>query len=75
MTLVSRHAGADTIQMPRESGRPIVKVSRRYTYVRADNLASLAFHLKLGFRIIGTAPRQAKFNGKYVDELLVEKSL
>jgi len=46
-----------------------------FTYVRADNQASLAFHEKLGFRIIGTADRQAKIDGKYVDEIFIEKFL
>jgi L-amino acid N-acyltransferase YncA len=46
-----------------------------FTYVRADNQASLVFHEKLGFRIIGTADRQAKIDGKYVDEIFVEKFL
>ena len=45
------------------------------TYVRADNGASLAFHLQLGFRIIGTAERQAQCDGAYVDEVLIEKLL
>lgn len=46
-----------------------------FTYVRADNPASLAFHLKLGFRIVGTAHRQAKFDQRYVDEIIIEKLL
>ncbi|RJP67873.1 MAG: GNAT family N-acetyltransferase [Candidatus Abyssobacteria bacterium SURF_17] len=46
-----------------------------FTYVRSDNRASLAFHLKLGFRIIGIAERQAKLRGGYVDEVLIEKFL
>ncbi len=46
-----------------------------FTYIRADNQASLAFHEKLGFRIIGTADRQAKIDGKYVDEIFIEKFL
>lgn len=46
-----------------------------FTYVRADNLASLAFHLKLGFRLVGTAQRQARFHGQYVDEIFIEKFL
>ncbi len=45
------------------------------SYVRADNLAALAFYLGQGFRIIGTAQRQAKVGGRYVDEILIEKFL
>lgn len=46
-----------------------------FTYVRADNPASLAFHLSLGFRIVGTAKKQAKVKGRYVDEIIIEKFL
>lgn len=46
-----------------------------FTFVRADNWASLAFHLRLGFRIIGTARAQAKCGGNYVDEILIETFL
>ncbi len=46
-----------------------------FTFVRSDNVVSLTFHLKLGFRIIGTAQRQAKLNGKYIDEILIERFL
>ena len=45
------------------------------TFVRADNKAALATYLNQGFRIVGTALRQAKLNGKYVDELIVERFL
>ena len=43
-----------------------------FTYVRADNLASLAFHRKLGFRTAGTAQRLARIGGRYVDEIIIE---
>lgn len=46
-----------------------------FTYVRADNWNSLAFHLKLGFRIVGTAQRQARLGGRYIDEVIIEKFL
>jgi len=45
------------------------------TYMRADNLDSLAFHIKLGFRIVGTAYRQVKIGHTYVDEVTLEKFL
>ena len=45
------------------------------TYVRADNLAAFAFYQKLGFRIVGIAQKQARLNGKYVDEIMIEKFL
>ncbi len=46
-----------------------------FAYVRADNPAALATYMKQGFRIIGSAQRHAKINGRYVDEVLIEKLL
>ena len=46
-----------------------------FTFVRADNAESLAFYLKLGFRVVGRAERQARLNGKYIDEILIERFL
>lgn len=46
-----------------------------FTYVRADNPAALATYSRAGFQIAGTAIKQAKLNGKYVDEIIVEKFL
>jgi len=46
-----------------------------FTYVRADNPAALAFYQAMGFRIVGTAQRQAKINGRYVDEVIIERFL
>jgi L-amino acid N-acyltransferase YncA len=46
-----------------------------FTYVRADNETSLAFHLSLGFCIVGTAQRQAKIGGRYVDQVVIERFL
>jgi L-amino acid N-acyltransferase YncA len=46
-----------------------------FTYVRADNINGLATYLSQGFRIIGTAQRQAKMNGRYIDEIIIEKLL
>ncbi len=45
------------------------------TFIRADNLAALATYLNNGFYIVGTARKQAKFNGKYVDEIIIERLL
>jgi L-amino acid N-acyltransferase YncA len=44
-----------------------------FTFVRADNSDALEFYLKLGFRVIGTAERQARISGNYVDEVVIEK--
>ena len=46
-----------------------------FSYVRADSPPSLTFYLKLGFRIVGTAQRQAKVNSTYIDEIIIEKFL
>jgi RimJ/RimL family protein N-acetyltransferase len=46
-----------------------------FAYVRADNPAALATYLSQGFRLIGTAQRHAKINGRYVDEIMIERAL
>jgi L-amino acid N-acyltransferase YncA len=46
-----------------------------FTYVRGDNPAALMAYLKCGFRIVGTAQKHAKFGGRYVDEIIIEKFL
>ena len=46
-----------------------------FTFVRADNPDALRFYCGLGFRVVGTAARQAKIRGKYVDEVIIEKFL
>jgi L-amino acid N-acyltransferase YncA len=45
------------------------------TYIRADNPAALSTYLRHGFQAIGTARRQAKVHGQYVDEIIVERFL
>ena len=45
------------------------------TFVRADNAAALKVYQQHGFEMIGISKRQAKINGKYVDEIMIEKSL
>jgi L-amino acid N-acyltransferase YncA len=46
---------------------------KAFTFVRSDNPAALETYLKQGFRIIGHAEKQAKIDGRYVDEILIEK--
>ena len=46
-----------------------------FTYVRADNHAGLETYLRQGFRRVGTAARHARIDGKYIDEILIEKQL
>lgn len=46
-----------------------------FTYVRADNEAGLGTYLSQGFEVVGTARRQAKIRGRYVDEVMIERFL
>ena len=43
-----------------------------FTYVRADNPESLAYHVALGFRVVGTARDQARVGSGLVDEVIIE---
>jgi L-amino acid N-acyltransferase YncA len=45
------------------------------TYIRADNPAALATYLRQGFQVVGIARRQAKVQGRCVDEIIVERFL
>lgn len=44
-------------------------------YVRSDNPVALKAYQANGFNIIGMAKHQAKIDGKYVDEIFIEKLL
>jgi len=46
-----------------------------FTDIRADNLPSLAFHLALGFTVVGAARRQARVGDRYIDVVFVERFL
>ena len=46
-----------------------------FTFVRGDNAAALATYLAQGFQTVGTARRHAKIDGRYVDEIMIEKIL
>ena len=46
-----------------------------FTYVRADNDAALRTYLRHEFRIVGTAYRHAKVDGRYIDEIVIERLL
>jgi L-amino acid N-acyltransferase YncA len=61
---------AATFEAARRNG-----FEKLFTFVRADNPAAQATYLKHGFSVIGTARRQAKIRGAYVDEILIEKFL
>lgn len=44
-----------------------------FAFVRADNAAGLTAYTAQGFRIVGTAQRQAMIDGRYIDEIIIEK--
>lgn len=46
-----------------------------FTDVRGDNADSLAFHLSLGFAVVGTARRQARLGDRDVDVVFIERFL
>jgi L-amino acid N-acyltransferase YncA len=46
-----------------------------FTFVRADNAAALQTYLAQGFAVIGTARKHARIDGRYIDEILIEKQL
>jgi L-amino acid N-acyltransferase YncA len=46
-----------------------------FTFVREDNPAALATYVRHGFAVIGTAKLHAKIDGRYIDEVLIEKLL
>ena len=46
-----------------------------FSYVRADNHAGLQTYVSQGFRVVGTAERQAKIDGTYIDEVVIERAL
>ena len=46
-----------------------------FTFVRADNAVALATYRAHGFAVIGTARKHAKIDGRYIDEILIEKAL
>jgi len=54
---------------------PLIMYEKLFTFIRADNVAALATYLNQGFHIVGTAKRQAKSNGMYVDEIVIERFL
>ena len=61
---------AATYQAARRKG-----YEKFFSYVRADNEAGLQTYLRQGFRIVGKAERQAKIDGKYIDEVIIERAI
>jgi ribosomal protein S18 acetylase RimI-like enzyme len=46
-----------------------------FTDVRADNEDSLAFHLAMGYVVVGTARRHVRIDGNDIDVVFIEKPL
>ena len=67
---VARALFAATLQLAREKA-----FEKIFTFVRADNKAALAAYLDQGFTVVGTATRHAKIDGRYIDEVMIEKAL
>ena len=67
---IARSLSEATFQAAREQG--FTKLSAT---IRADNARAVAFYLRQGFTIIGTAQRHALTRGRYVDVILAERLL
>lgn len=59
-----------TFEAARRSG-----YEKLLTFVRGDNPAALATYLGQGFAVVGTACEHAKINGRYIDEIIIERRL
>ena len=46
-----------------------------FAFVRADNPAALSTYLRQGFVVIGTAQKHARIDGRYIDEVMIERAL
>ena len=53
----------------------IMGYEKLFGFVRADNPAALATYLRQGFVVIGTAQKHARIDGRYVDEVMIERAL
>jgi len=49
--------------------------SQLFAFVRADNRPALCPYLRHGFSVIGTARRHARIDGRFIDEILIERQL
>ena len=67
---VARQLFAKTFDVARQKG-----YEKLFTFVRADNPAALATYMSQGFRIVGTAQKQTKMRGEYIDEVIIERFL
>jgi L-amino acid N-acyltransferase YncA len=67
---IARALFAATLDTARTKG-----YEKLFTFVRADNPAALGAYRAHGFEVIGTARRHARIDGRYVDEILIERQL
>lgn len=67
---VARKLFAALFEQAKEKG-----YEKIFTYVRGDNEVALAVYQSQGFRVVGQAEKQAKINGQYIDEIIIEKLL
>ena len=67
---VAKALFAATFEAARQKG-----YEKIFTFVRADNTTALATYQAHGFTIVGTARKQAKIDGRYIDEILIERAL
>ena len=65
----------ETLQVIANARRWVVLDQFLFTDLRADNLDSLAYHLALGFTVVGVARRHARVGGRDVDVLFIERFL
>jgi L-amino acid N-acyltransferase YncA len=57
------------------AGAPAKGYEKFVAFVRADNPVALQAYLRHGFKVIGTARRQAKIRGRYIDEVMIEAAI
>jgi L-amino acid N-acyltransferase YncA len=67
---IARRLFAATFDAARHKG-----YEKAFTFVRADNPAALHAYLGQGFVVIGMAKRHVRIDGRYIDEVLIEKWL
>ena len=67
---IARALFAATFQAARQQG-----YEKIFTFVRGDNTGALAAYTAHGFHVIGTAQRHARIDGRYIDEVLIERAL
>ena len=51
---------------------PELGFEKVFTYIIADNHQSIGYYQRIGFKIVGTAKKQAKLPSGYKDEVIVE---